>query len=67
MIEEALDNGLTNLNEKLVINLLNQFISIWLMLQLSSNLVCFFFFMQMEHWELHMRNVRALSTINPVL
>ena len=36
MIEEALDNGLTNLNEKLV-TLLNQSISMWLMLQVLSS------------------------------
>ena len=32
MIEEALDNGLTNLNDKLVMDQLNQLVSLWLML-----------------------------------
>jgi hypothetical protein len=43
MIEEALDNGLTNLNDKLVSNQLNLLILVWLMLGTFSFMELLFF------------------------
>ncbi|ONM35875.1 MADS-box transcription factor 2 [Zea mays] len=54
MIEEALDNGLTNLNEKLVTNPPSQSISMRLTLQ-------------MEHWERRVTNTKMMEDENKLL